>query len=98
VLETRTAAIACAFIKEGMGLSILDPFTVTALLDERMVARPFRPGITFQFSALMRSDRPLARIARHFLEEVVDAPPAKGDARPLPAAEILVTNPFPYPG
>jgi DNA-binding transcriptional LysR family regulator len=97
VLETRTAAIACAFIKEGMGLSILDPFTVTALLDERMVARPFRPGITFQFSALMRSDRPLARLASRFLDDVLGAPRTAINTRSLPASEPQVTRESPYP-
>lgn len=97
VLETRTAAIACAFIKEGMGLSILDPFTVAALLDERMVARPFRPRITFQFSALIRSDRPLARIASRFLDDVVGASPTATSTRPLTASDSLVTRQNPYP-
>lgn len=81
VLETQTAAVACAFIKQGMGVSILDPFTVGALLDERMSARPFVPGFRFHFSALMRSDRPAARIARRFLDEVrqtlTEAPPER---------------------
>lgn len=70
VLETKTAAVACSFIKQDMGVSILDPFTVGALLDARMSARPFVPGFRFHFSALMRSDRPAARIARSFLDEV----------------------------
>jgi DNA-binding transcriptional LysR family regulator len=93
VLETRNAAIACSFIKEGMGVSILDPLTVTALLDPRMTARPFEPGITFQFSALMRSDRPLARIARKFLDAVAATPPQGREAM---AAERPQSAPISY--
>jgi DNA-binding transcriptional LysR family regulator len=72
VLETQNAAVACAFVKQGMGVSILDPFTAAAVADERMVSRPFRPGFSFRFSALARSDRILPRIARLFLDEVVE--------------------------
>lgn len=70
VLETQTAAVACAFVKTGMGVAILDPFTVAALADERMISRPFEPGFLFRFSALTRSDRPIPRVARLFLDEV----------------------------
>ena len=70
VLETQTASVACAFVKQGMGVSILDPFTVAAVADERMVWRPFSPGFSFRFSALTRSDRATPRIAALFLDEV----------------------------
>ena len=70
VLETQTASVACAFVKQGMGVSILDPFTVAAVADERMVCRPFNPGFSFRFSALTRSDRATPRIAALFLDEV----------------------------
>jgi DNA-binding transcriptional LysR family regulator len=73
VLETQTAAVACAFVKTGMGVAILDPFTVAALADDRMVSRPFSPGFMFRFSALTRSDRPIPRVARLFLDEVREA-------------------------
>jgi DNA-binding transcriptional LysR family regulator len=78
VLETQTAAVACAFVKTGMGVSILDPFTVAALTDEKMIARPFEPGFLFRFSALTRSDRPVPRVARLFLDEVRDAVSTRG--------------------
>lgn len=70
VIETQTATAACALVKRGMGISILDPFTVAALADPRMVWRPFVPGYPFRFSALTRTDRQVPRIARLFLDEV----------------------------
>ncbi len=73
VLETQTAAVAVAFVKTGVGVAILDPFTVAALADERMVSRPFVPGFLFRFSALTRGGRPIPRVARLFLDEVREA-------------------------
>jgi len=74
VLKTQNAAIACAFVKERMGVAILDPFTVRAHLDERMLARPFLPGIAFAFSAIARADRPLPRICQHLVDAIAALP------------------------
>lgn len=82
VLETQNAAVACAFVKQGMGVSILDPFTASAVADERMVARPFRPGFSFRFSALTRTDRAVPLIARRFLEEVINTVAAPSGEQP----------------
>jgi DNA-binding transcriptional LysR family regulator len=80
VLETQTGAAACSFIKGGMGVSVLDPFTVIALTDARMTSRPFLPPITFEFSALVRADRPMQLVARQFLDDLLAA--SRGDAGP----------------
>lgn len=71
VIETQTAAIACALIKQGMGVSVLDPLTVGALLDPQMCSRPFVPGFNFHFSALTRQERPTPLIAHRFFDEVL---------------------------
>lgn len=73
VLETQTASVACAFVKNGMGVAIIDPFTAHSVADDRLVARPFEPGFLFRFSALTRSDHPSPRIARLFLDAVRNA-------------------------
>lgn len=74
VLKTQNAAIACTFVKERMGVAILDPFTVRAHLDERMLARPFLPGIPFAFSAIAWADRPLPRICQHLIDAIAALP------------------------
>lgn len=73
VLETQNAASACAFVKEGLGLVILDPLTVTAMLDSRMAVRPFRPSILFAFTAITRADRLLPRVCAALLQEITEA-------------------------
>jgi DNA-binding transcriptional LysR family regulator len=78
VLETQTAAAACALVKRGMGVAILDPFTVAALADRQLLYRPFEPGFAFRFSALTRSERLVPRNARIFLDEVRGAVAARG--------------------
>lgn len=61
MIERQNGAVACAYVKENLGVAILDPFTISAQVDERMVARPFRPDLLFSFSALTRADRPAPR-------------------------------------
>lgn len=73
VLETQNAASACAFVKEGLGLAILDPLTVTATLDARMAVRRFRPSIHFPFVAITRADRPLPRVCGALLGVIAEA-------------------------
>lgn len=72
MLETQNGAVACAYVKENLGVAILDPFTISALVDERMVARPFLPEIPFAFSALTRADRPVPRFFKELLDALAD--------------------------
>lgn len=67
MLETQNGAVACAYVKEKLGVAILDPFTISALVDDRMVGRPFWPEIQFSFSALTRADRPVPRLFTELL-------------------------------
>ncbi|WP_306118044.1 MULTISPECIES: LysR substrate-binding domain-containing protein [unclassified Roseitalea] len=81
VLETKTAAVACAFVKRGMGVAILDPLTVGAFVDAQMSARRFQPEIAFQFSAIVRSERPPTRIGQKLLDTVsASMAPARASA------------------
>lgn len=73
MLETQNGAVACAYVKQNLGVAILDPFTISALVDARMVARPFLPDIPFAFSALSRADRPLPRLCEELLVGLTDA-------------------------
>jgi DNA-binding transcriptional LysR family regulator len=82
VIETQTASVACAFVKQGMGVSILDPFTVAAVADHRMVWRPFVPGFSFRFSALTRRHRVVPRVAALFLDEVRSTVAAQKERAP----------------
>ena len=47
ILETSLAASIIAFVASGLGVSIVDPFSVNAFASDRVVVRPFRPRLTF---------------------------------------------------
>ncbi|UUP19673.1 HTH-type transcriptional activator CmpR (plasmid) [Nitratireductor thuwali] len=71
VIETGLSATACAFVKDGMGVSIVDP--VTAMdrhqsLD--IVVRPFRPRIPFTTYAALPKHGSRPVLVNDFLEHL----------------------------
>lgn len=54
-VETPLTSIACQLVREGLGVTIGDPFTALAFADQGLVARPFRPRIPFNFGILLPS-------------------------------------------
>jgi DNA-binding transcriptional LysR family regulator len=67
LVETQTGAVACRLVSEGVGVSVLDPYTAKAMGADRLVIRPFEPRIPFSFSAGMRRTDEPQRIVAEFL-------------------------------
>lgn len=70
VIETSTAVSAAEFVREGMGVTLLNPFPVAARLSEAVVVRPFRPAIKFTASFLLPSNSPISPAALAFMAHV----------------------------
>jgi len=70
VMETDVAMLAADFVRDGLGVTILNPFPT--LLDERpgLVARPFEPAITFRTNFVLPANEPLSAPARKFIDFV----------------------------
>ena len=64
-----TLVVACALVREGGGIAILDPFTAHAWRGPAVEIRPFRPAPPFEFRIIRRSDRPPSRVTRRFIDE-----------------------------
>ncbi|TPM07395.1 MULTISPECIES: LysR substrate-binding domain-containing protein [unclassified Mesorhizobium] len=47
-IETTQSDTACSFVAEGCGISIVDQLTMSWYKDERIVAIPFEPSISFK--------------------------------------------------
>ena len=67
LVETQTGAVACRLVREGVGVSLLDPYTARAMGADGLVIRPFEPRIPFTFSAGVRATDEPARIVQAFL-------------------------------
>ena len=61
-----------SFVKEGMGVSILDPFGLDFDFEGGFVSRPFRPAIMMEMAVVTSKTRPLSAIGQAFLELLLD--------------------------
>ncbi|PIT01984.1 hypothetical protein TSA1_15335 [Bradyrhizobium nitroreducens] len=72
LLETSLAASAIALVASGLGVTIVDPFTAGYLRDDNIVARPFKPIIRFEITAVRPSHHQQSRLCRDFIEIMMD--------------------------
>lgn len=56
-----------SFVKEGMGVSVLDPFVLDFDFEGGFVSRPFRPRIMMEMAVVTSKTRPLSAIGQEFL-------------------------------
>lgn len=57
-----------SFVREGMGVSILDPFALEFDREGGVVMRRFRPRITMEMAVITSKTRPLSTVGQEFLE------------------------------
>ncbi|MBL6653909.1 MAG: LysR family transcriptional regulator [Reyranella sp.] len=66
ILETTLAGSAIALVASGLGVSIVDPFSVSTLRGRRFVVRPFRPRLTFDVVAVTPSHHQSSKLCSEF--------------------------------
>ena len=69
-IEVRYAGTAIAFVAQGLGVTIVDPFAISEVGLERVLRKPFRPRIGYESSIVFPSQRPSSGLAEEFAEEV----------------------------
>ena len=57
-----------SFVKEGMGVALLDRFGFEFDRDERFVTRRFDPPIMMDMAIITSSTRPMSQLGKEFLE------------------------------
>jgi DNA-binding transcriptional LysR family regulator len=65
--EATSAEVLCRLVGEGVGLALLDPFTVTALRDPGIVLRRFEPRVDYPVALVFPSGMPRSRTVEEFL-------------------------------
>ena len=68
-VETRLAHVACVMVAEGVGLSIVDPYTAAIFLSRGVGVRPFRPEVEVGISLITLQKRKLSPLAQTFLDD-----------------------------
>jgi DNA-binding transcriptional LysR family regulator len=72
VIETSLASIACVCVSEGMGVAIVDPFSVSEFVGRNVIVRRFEPSFNVGTAVLHSADRPLSTIAQEFRAGFLD--------------------------
>ncbi|WP_281354605.1 LysR substrate-binding domain-containing protein [Aurantimonas aggregata] len=67
VIETATAVSAAEFVREGLGVALLNPFPIVHQLGSGIVVRPFAPAIPYRACFLSPASRPLSLAAADFM-------------------------------
>ncbi|MBP0617709.1 LysR substrate-binding domain-containing protein [Jiella mangrovi] len=68
VIETATSVSAAEFVREGLGVSLMNPFPIAHQLGRGIVVRPFEPSIPFRANFLTPADRPPSPATLAFIE------------------------------
>lgn len=69
-VEVHSVSAACAFVAEGMGVSIINALLASDFTDLPIVTRPFRPVLPYAFGLIFRSDLPRSRVVSAFAEHL----------------------------
>lgn len=72
-----------SFVKEGMGVSLLDPFVVHFDREGGFITRPFRPAVTIELAIITSKARPLSTIGQEFRKILSAEMKAFGDNQPI---------------
>ena len=72
VIETSLSSIACVFVSEGMGIAIVDPFSVSEFVGRNIVARPLEPSFNVGTAIVHSTERPLSMVAEEFRAAFLD--------------------------
>lgn len=72
LIETQSGASICSLVAMGLGISIVDPLTASALAGKGLVMKPFLPAIPFEFGLLQPLHRPPSSLVQDFISTVHD--------------------------
>ncbi len=67
-VDTQLSEAACAFVREGFGVSIVEPITAAESLGRGVVIRPFEPAIPYEYSLLYPRHKPRGRLVEEFVD------------------------------
>lgn len=68
VVQARTFYIATALVRHGVGIAVVDNFTVKASLAPGLAWRPLEPAVEFDVTAMFLANRPPGALAASFLK------------------------------
>lgn len=70
VIETSTNVTGAEFVREGLGVSLMNPFPMIHQIGDQITLRPFLPAIRYSTNFLMSSSRAPSAAALAFMQSV----------------------------
>ncbi|MDE1166158.1 MAG: LysR family transcriptional regulator [Pseudomonas sp.] len=72
-MEVHSVSAACAFVAEGMGVSIINELLANDFASLPVVTRPFLPVLSYSFGLVLRDDIPRTPVADEFMALFTDS-------------------------
>jgi len=70
VVEVTSSVAAAEMVRAGLGLAVINPFPVAAHMADELAFRAFPSALPYQAYFVAPEDRPVSRIARHFMQHI----------------------------
>ncbi len=68
--QTRLFHTALTFVQAGLGVALIDPFTINFQPPDNIVVRKFEPAVTFDLAIIWAKDKPVSRLGQAFVERL----------------------------
>lgn len=68
--ETRLFQTALRFVQGGLGIGLVDPFTITSQPMDNVVARRFEPTVVFDLAIVWATNKPLSIVGQSFIDRL----------------------------
>ncbi|MEC9244041.1 MAG: LysR substrate-binding domain-containing protein [Pseudomonadota bacterium] len=68
--EARTLRAVHGLVRRGVGIAIVDPFSILLPSGDDVIERPLEPSIPWEMAIFHHEDRPLSRIENAFIETI----------------------------
>jgi len=70
VAEVTSSVAAAEMVRAGLGLAVINPFPIAAQMSDELDFRVFPSALPYQVYFVAPEDRPVSRIARHFMQHI----------------------------
>ena len=72
VFSTQRSAIAYGMVAQGIGISVLEPFSARFWEKHEIVIKPFRPALTYPFMVFFPREKIRSNLCQRFAQEAID--------------------------
>lgn len=72
-IEVHSVGVACSFVAQGLGVSIVNALLASYCQDKPFSSRPFRPRISYQLGVASIENSPTAALNAAFSQHLIDA-------------------------